>query len=68
MTRKELNQILPHGAIKIIAEQAGVHYATVSRFLKDDNMKNVKVEIAVLEYVLKLEKRKSELYKELQNL
>lgn len=68
MTREQLNQSLPHGALKEIAEQVGVHYSTVSRFLKYENMKNTKIEIAVLEYVIKLEKRKAELYKELQSL
>lgn len=68
MNRAQLKQSLQPGAIKEIAQKLGVSYPTVNRFLNDKSIKNDKIEIAVLEYILDMEKRKAELYKELQSL
>ncbi len=67
INREQLKRSLPHGAIKEIADKLGVSYATVSRFL-NGHCDNDKIEVAILEYLVEIEKKKRELYQTLSNL
>lgn len=66
LTRDEMVQKLPYGYTTTIAQKANVSKATVSNYLKGKN-NNPDVEMAILEVLAELSKKKKELLAQIAN-
>jgi hypothetical protein len=64
MTRTKLKKLIPNGYCKVIAERAGVTRKSVSDYLHGRS-NSYKIEIATLEVVADLTKKKTELLKDI---
>jgi hypothetical protein len=66
-SRKEMlasfSEALPHGAIKRVAEKAGVHSTAVSGFLKGKNQ-SLRIEFAVLQVIGEIRRERERLMNE----
>lgn len=66
LNRTELKKQVPRGSATTIAQKAGVTTKTVSEYLNGKN-NNIKVELAVLEVLAELNKKKKELLAQIAN-